>query len=551
MITALLVALAAPGSLAGEIQDAIDRAADDLVNDQTIDGNWVNSPVAPDGTTGESVAGLVRAYELTDEANYKAAAQFGATYCLYDEGGYHLGTGLYDYGLYGVGAYALTRVSDIQANPASNTWRTAVDNFYEQVRTGPGTQNYIDYYFSVPEDTSAVYDVARHTMAAYYVNATDKGLWRQGLIDALADVDDGDDAPVMALGSAIWGLAWTGPMDATLVSTDAGSTFNNVPLSDLPDMLVSHQTLEGDFYTLFDHSAGPGYTETTVMAALGMEAAYENDTSLWYGYNIRDARNSLTEGVDPDGQVYWKINDYSEDRYYFLAGETLEVLRELLCGDATEDGWVGADDLAIILTWWGTNGDRRHGDLTGDGFIGVDDYVQVLTCWGQGTFPGEPAGVPEPASLALLGIGGLALLARRTGRNRKRISRRHSKAIWSLTLVAAVVLAGFLCVQRASAAPEKEDFFWGGWAARRALRFDPFRLTTAEFRRSRPGLRIGQQPVVPVAVDVPEATVPADPEPAVVEEEPEVVNPQPVSVPEPVAVPYRPPLRSPYRPPLF
>ena len=39
-----------------------------------------------------------------------------------------------------------------------------------------------------------------------------------------------------------------------------------------------------------------------------------------------------------------------------------------------------------------------------------DDYVEVLTYWGSGT-PPEP--IPEPATVGLLALGGLALLRRR------------------------------------------------------------------------------------------------------------------------------------------
>ena len=71
-----------------------------------------------------------------------------------------------------------------------------------------------------------------------------------------------------------------------------------------------------------------------------------------------------------------------------------------LPGDATGDGFVGADDLVKILTYWGQSGlFRLQGDLTGDGFVGADDYVEVLTYWATGT-PSAP--IPEPTTLTLL-----------------------------------------------------------------------------------------------------------------------------------------------------
>ena len=89
-------------------------------------------------------------------------------------------------------------------------------------------------------------------------------------------------------------------------------------------------------------------------------------------------------------------------------------------GDVTGEGFVGADDLVMILTNWGQTGivPWENGDIApygdgsnpGDDFIGADDYVDVVTFWGT-TYGGEP--VPEPATLGLLLLGGLALLRRR------------------------------------------------------------------------------------------------------------------------------------------
>ena len=321
----MMLFIAASVATAGTIEDAITRAGGDLVADQQSAGSWGEF-----GFTGEPVAGLVQAYELTGTASYKTAAENGGLYCLYDEGGYNGST--YLYGLYAGGSYGLTRLSAISVNPASNSWRTAVDDFYEQVRTGVGTQNYIDYYLddSNSEDCSAVYDIARHAVAADYVSATDKDIFRTGLITALADIDDADASPIMAIGAAVWGLAQTGGMDSTPVDSGApsGSLWDGVTLGDLPGMLVGEQAPDGSFYTRFDHSQGYGYTETAAMAALGLIAANDDNPSLGYDDEIYDARVVLAVGVDVGGDVYWKIGDDTFAQYYFTGGETLEVLPE-------------------------------------------------------------------------------------------------------------------------------------------------------------------------------------------------------------------------------
>ncbi len=324
----LVIMLIASTATAGMIEDAVTRSANGLVTGQQPAGSWSEF-----GFTGESVAGLAHAYELTGLAVYKVAAEAGALYCVYDEGGYDPGTGTYAFnGLYASGAYALTRISEISATPASNGYRTAVDNFYEQARISTGTQNYVNYYRddSFAEDSSGVYDLARHTVSAYYVGATEKHLFRQGLIMALGDIDNGDNAPVMALGAAVWALSQTGPLDSTPVNpvVGPGSLWYGVTLADLPDLLVGQQTLDGSFNTTFDPADGSGFTETATMAALGLIAADEAYPSPGYGAEILSARLALAGGVDVGGEVYWEIGDSSYADSAFLAGETLEVLPE-------------------------------------------------------------------------------------------------------------------------------------------------------------------------------------------------------------------------------
>jgi len=89
-----------------------------------------------------------------------------------------------------------------------------------------------------------------------------------------------------------------------------------------------------------------------------------------------------------------------------------DEINNTLAGDINNDGYVGDEDLSLILTNWNqtvTPGTMTLGELNGDGLINQSDLNIVLNNWGQGT---PPTNIPEPTSLAILTLG-LGLLQRR------------------------------------------------------------------------------------------------------------------------------------------
>ncbi|MEM7627210.1 MAG: hypothetical protein AAF333_16565 [Planctomycetota bacterium] len=93
-----------------------------------------------------------------------------------------------------------------------------------------------------------------------------------------------------------------------------------------------------------------------------------------------------------------------------------------LIGDFNGDGFVGFDDLNLILLNFGDEVLPEGFDVSGldpltspngfDGLIGQNELDDVLLNFGSGTLPTTNA-IPEPTAAALLGLGGLALLRRR------------------------------------------------------------------------------------------------------------------------------------------
>lgn len=317
-------------AFARSVNEAFTAVADLLVASQHPAGMWAGE----DDYTGSIVAGLVRAYEVTGDDDYLAAAELGVSYILDVAGGNYFGDE----------AYALARLAEATGEPA---YAGVAREFYDALDTAA----YISG-FDATDRSNAVFYIAHHAVAAHKVGAADAALWRSAVMEYLSRIDD-DLAyyPVMSLGAATWALAQTGPMDATKLDSDGDGAgyWVDVALSDLPGILVtcmeSSGGPEGSFCHRFDHAAaGPGfeasgYTEDTVFGLLGLIAA---DAAGWdLDQEIQKATNALAAAVSPSGFV-WEHTILRTGRatvHWTYGGELLEAMQS-----GADGGVVALDD---------------------------------------------------------------------------------------------------------------------------------------------------------------------------------------------------------------
>lgn len=205
--------------------------------------------------------------------------------------------------------------------------------------------------FKGTDTSNAVFYVAEHTVAAHKVGADNAGVWRNALVEFLARVDD-DAAllPVQSLGIATWALAETGAMDGTRVD---------------PFGLV-----------------GEDVWQDVVLSDLGaMLAGHQDSASDTFFHRFDHA------AAGPG----YEANGYVEDTVFGILG--LEAAgsysAEILAGRAALVDAIAADGIVYenLLT-------------------GGEDFNVFAGEWLQA--------VPEPATMLLLGVGGLMFRRKRS-----------------------------------------------------------------------------------------------------------------------------------------
>ena len=373
--------------------DALAAVSARLVEAQTADGSW------PDELyySGSIVAGLVDAYKFICDENILAVAEAGGNFIIQSAGGNYFGDE----------AYALAGLGRISNDPR---YLFEAQDFYRWIKEDTaGTQSYLDGYQEMdPFDPSiAAFYISHHVIAAYRVNAADKQIWRDMLRYYLAQVNDTNYYPVLALGAATWALAQTDTgLDSLLPVIPQGKTgdsfWNGVSLAELPqlisDVQVTASPVAGAFYDRLQPAAVDdynGYTQDAVYCALALNVARQNSPQAGFDADMSELYQALMSGVYFDSSqantvatvfgYLWSANP--QDEYYFYAANMLMGLSSLvLKGDVDLNDFVGPADLAAFAGQWLSNNTNccLAADFDDNGKVEFHDFALMSKNWQTG-----------------------------------------------------------------------------------------------------------------------------------------------------------------------
>jgi len=192
-------------------------------------------------------------------------------------------------------------------------------------------------------------------------------------------------------------------------------------------------TADGEWVTL-------GYQDYPLPSDLGFEASVSGDTITYeltltpydhYEYTDPDSSTILTLAADDviGLDVVMNTRHGSDAGDFGMLCENLDVNKFSTAshfldhtleggpqapGDANGDGKVTIADFLALQNNFNQAGGWAEGDFNDDGQVTIADFLILQNNWGYGTAgAGSVPTIPEPTTIGLLLLGGLAILRRR------------------------------------------------------------------------------------------------------------------------------------------
>jgi VCBS repeat-containing protein len=203
--------------------------------------------------------------------------------------------------------------------------------------------------------------------------------------------------------------------DGALYSNTATVTLNIAAMNDAP--------IAGEnFYSVAKNGSLVAYSYEGVLKndsdveGSPLSAVKFSDTAHGAVTLYSSGALTYTPQTDFIGEDSFLYRAYDGAAYSDPTAVFIEVLPAVLIpGDATGDGAVNADDAAILAAHWGeTNATRFRGDFNADHLVNAADASILAANWGYAA--SEGSAVPEPGSLALLGVAAICILVYRSRR---------------------------------------------------------------------------------------------------------------------------------------
>ncbi len=333
-----------PGAVLGKLPiQAMKDGADFLVSEQLGDGgwSWYNGGTSASNIAGATGIGLLNYYNLKGGSTYLDAAKDAGDFIhntTYPSPSTEPRYATFD-------PYYCWQLS---ASAGDNTWSNyAVTDFFNPLAAG--TYGPSDY-------TTATWISAVQTgragtwvnllpwefstipvTAASIGNAGQEALFLQAMLDGLNTLDNTDPDNVycdlIGVAGGTRGLALDGETTFTAISSSNHAGINNIStLSGLVDYLIGQQNTDGSWY---GHSglASPGEgdkdTQTTAYAVIALQAAADALATSDYDDEICDGQAWLVTMQEND-----PMDTTGFGGFYGFPGDTQPFCNEV-CGEAT------------------------------------------------------------------------------------------------------------------------------------------------------------------------------------------------------------------------